>query len=160
MSDYRTCSVDGCDIAARCKGMCNKHYLRVYFYGRTELLPAKPDKEVLLAQVDKNGPIPEHRPDLGPCWLWTGAEHASGTTGYGWFRGKELAHRASYVIHVGPIPDGEQIDHLCRVRMCVRPEHLESVTPLVNFLRSEAPNAIAVRTGRCRRDHPLSGANL
>jgi hypothetical protein len=139
--------------------MCNKHYLRMYCYGRTDLLPIRTDQEVLLEQI-RQGEVPDHRPDLGPCWMWTGALHSGGRTGYGWFRGRALAHRASYEIHVGPIPSGEQVDHLCRVRLCVNPGHLESVTPRVNVLRSEAPNAVAVRTGRCRRGHPFSGRNL
>jgi hypothetical protein len=53
------------------------------------------------------------------------------------FQGKPvLAHRVSYEEFVGPIPDGHQVDHLCRVLACIRPDHLEAVTPAENIHRS------------------------
>jgi hypothetical protein len=63
------------------------------------------------------------------CWLWTGGT----SSGYGRIlrsgqRSMVYAHRWSYEFHVGPIPDGLVIDHLCRVRHCVNPDHLEPVT--------------------------------
>ena len=76
--------------------------------------------------------IPE--PNTG-CWLWFGAQ----TCGYGSFRidGKaHLAHRFSYQSFVGEIPEGLELDHLCRVRCCVNPEHLEPVTRMENLRRS------------------------
>lgn len=74
-------------------------------------------------------------PNTG-CWIWTG-----GIDRYGYgqttARGKtEGAHRASYETYVGPIPDGLQIDHLCRVRSCVNPDHLEAVTCAENVRRA------------------------
>lgn len=79
-------------------------------------------------QVDENG-----------CWLWTGA---TSPQGYGRFNAglredarNVLAHRWSYEHHVGPIPDGLDLDHLCRVRHCVNPEHLEPVTRQENVQR-------------------------
>lgn len=74
--------------------------------------------------------------DTGDCWLWTAA--ITKATGYGKFYDGErvvLAHRWSYENFIGPIPDGLQIDHLCRVRHCVRPSHLEPVTPRENLMR-------------------------
>lgn len=71
------------------------------------------------------------------CWLWTAAKQQNG---YGMF-GTEpsskvtTAHRYSYELHVGPIPEEMQIDHLCRVRACVNPAHLEVVTGLQNIRR-------------------------
>jgi hypothetical protein len=91
-------------------------------------------------KVNKNGPIPPDRPDLGPCWIWHGAI----TRGYGTFRiGKEvngtaLAHRLSYQWLVGPLPDGLELDHLCFVRCCVNPAHLEPVTHSINLERGMA----------------------
>lgn len=67
---------------------------------------------------------------------------------------KRPAHRASYELHKGPIPDGMQIDHLCRNPRCINPDHLEAVTPQENTLRGMAPNAIAVRNGACTKGHP------
>jgi hypothetical protein len=76
------------------------------------------------------------------CWLWTGM--TGGTKGeYGYFRAttratdpKVLAHRFAYELWVGPIPAGLEIDHLCKRRLCVRPDHLEAVTPAVNQQRN------------------------
>lgn len=73
----------------------------------------------------------------GACWIWTGARQ---TTGYGniLYLGKvRLAHRLVYEILRGPIPDGLDLDHLCRVRWCVNPDHLEPVTRSVNLKRGE-----------------------
>lgn len=90
----------------------------------------------LWAKVDKAGPVPEYRPDLGVCWLWTGATMPNGY-GNAW-NGSEVvgAHRAVYELVVGPIPEGMDLDHLCRVRNCVRPSHVEPVTRSENMVRS------------------------
>lgn len=89
------------------------------------------------AKVNKNGPLPDFAPHLGPCWLWTGATFPRG--GYGQFRGRAgktvRAHRFSYEFVIGPIPTGLQLDHLCRVHHCVNPAHLEPVTNRENILR-------------------------
>lgn len=88
-------------------------------------------------RTDLNGPVPEYRPDLGPCWLWSGALH----NGYGGFFAdgqRWRVHRWSYEFLVGPIPEGLHLDHLCRVRHCVNPAHLEPVTNQENIRRGEA----------------------
>lgn len=75
-----------------------------------------------------------------PCWIWTGSTIRSG---YGrlMYRGEQvLAHRRYYEHHVGPIPEGLTIDHLCRVRACVNPDHLEPVTNAENVRRGGIAN--------------------
>jgi hypothetical protein len=111
------------------------------------------------AKTDKNGPVPEYRPELGPCWLWTACISKKG---YGQFgRGKrvDIAHRVSYELEYGPIPDGLGIDHLCRVRHCVRPSHLEAVTSRVNSLRGFSPPARNARVTQCPSGHPYDLEN-
>lgn len=88
------------------------------------------------------------------CWLWTGAVSS---TGYGKFT-RHYAHRFSYELAKGPIPDGLTIDHLCRVPRCVNPDHLEAVTIGENMKRGTAPGAIVSRTNRCLRGHDMSDA--
>lgn len=102
------------------------------------------------------GPVPDERPELGPCWLWTGALHGE-RGGYGQFSldGRtRKAHQVSYEMAAGAIPEDRELDHLCRRPACVRPAHLEPVTRLVNFLRGDHPSAVAYRAGTCRRGHP------
>lgn len=71
----------------------------------------------------------------GPCWIW---QRAISGTGYGnaWVGGRVVrAHIVVYQRHKGSIPPGLELDHLCRVRSCVNPDHLEPVTHIVNVLR-------------------------
>ncbi len=92
------------------------------------------------------------------CWLWHGLTNKEG---YGRTKneGKSLiAHRAFYELLVGPIPEGLTLDHLCRVRNCVRPDHLEPVTSGENVLRGDGPCARNARKEFCVRGHPLSDA--
>jgi hypothetical protein len=93
------------------------------------------------------------------CWEWTGRTSASG---YGvvaiGHTEKRRAHRVMYELVVGPIPEGLQIDHLCRVRNCVNPDHLEPVTHAENLLRGMSPAMVAHRTGICQRGHSLEDA--
>ncbi len=92
------------------------------------------------------------------CWLWTGATAGRPGEEYGrcrWTGGvARPAHRIAYELAGGTIPEGLALDHLCRNRLCVRPDHLEPVSYRENMLRGESPAAIAHRAGRCRRGHP------
>jgi hypothetical protein len=93
------------------------------------------------------------------CWLWTGA--LSG--GYGHCRitldgasRARGAHRVAYELLVGPVPDGFELDHLCRVKHCVNPAHLEPVTHRENMLRGEVPAARQAKQTKCSYGHPIA----
>lgn len=73
---------------------------------------------------------------------------------------RKKAHQWSYIQAYGPVPDGLEIDHLCRNPACMNPKHLEAVTHRVNVLRSNAPTAQRARQTHCRHGHELSGDNL
>ena len=93
------------------------------------------------------------------CWIWMGNDK---TAGYGRFylnKKKELVHRVSYEVFKGHIPDGLTIDHLCRVRCCINPDHLQAVTFKENILRGTAPAAINARKKTCQNGHLLDEAN-
>jgi hypothetical protein len=109
--------------------------------------------------VDTNGPTPTCRPDLGPCWQW---KLKPTIWGYGRIvvcatpRKAMQAHRFSFEMLIGPVPDGLELDHLCRNRMCVKPTHLEPVPPQVNKLRGESPTARNARKTHCKYGHDFS----
>ena len=89
------------------------------------------------------------------CWIW---QATTTPNGYGQFRvdGRMVyAHRFAYELLVGPIPEGLELDHLCRVRNCVNPAHMEPVTHAENMRRG----AHALKT-HCPREHPYAGGNL
>ncbi len=129
------CSIPSCDKSHDAKGWCSAHYSRWRRSGD----PLRPSTaRRFWTKVDFTGPVPEYRPELGPCWLWEGAKNTQTWDAYGvaWIGGKLLvAHRYAYEFCVGPIPGGLQIDHLCRVRLCVNPWHNEPVTNRENVLR-------------------------
>ena len=92
------------------------------------------------------------------CWLWT----ASGVREYGCFYvdgGNVYAHRWAYEFCVGPIPEGLELDHLCRVSRCVNPDDLEIVTHRVNVLRGFGLTAANVRKTHCAQGHPFDAEN-
>lgn len=98
------------------------------------------------------------------CWLWTGPGDGLGygsfglKTDDGWRVVK--AHRFAYETMVGPIPAGLHIDHLCRVRHCVNPDHLEPVTLRENILRGVSPAARNALKTHCPKSHEYIGNNL
>lgn len=98
----------------------------------------------------------------GGCWIWKGGKFPNGYGGFYVVRdGKRktaMAHRWAYERLVGPIPDGLDLDHLCRVRDCVNPAHLEPVTRSVNLLRGD--RRTGPRKTHCVRGHLLGGDNL
>lgn len=95
--------------------------------------------------------------DKASCWEWTSAHDGQGGYGRFWMDGTSRpAHRVAYELAVGPIPDGMQLDHLCRNRRCVNPSHLEPVTARENRRR-----AVAAMTpvSECPQGHPYDLTN-
>ncbi|MFI1942236.1 HNH endonuclease signature motif containing protein [Streptomyces purpureus] len=95
----------------------------------------------------------------GACWLWTKALDRHGYAEIKIDRRHYLAHRVSYELFVGPIPPGLVIDHLCRVRSCLNPAHLEPVTNRENVLRGEGLAAQNAAKAHCPQGHPYDEAN-
>lgn len=120
---------------------------------RGVLPDAKPETR-FMAQV---------REDENGCWLWTGPRKRSPNgVQYGCTRheGRTVAaHRLAWELFRGPIPEGLQIDHLCRVTRCVNPDHLEPVTPRENVLRGEGVAAVNARKTECIRGHAFTPEN-
>lgn len=115
------------------------------------------------AKVDKNGPVPQHAPELGPCWVWTASLFRKG---YGQFnldsRGPKrscYAHRVAYYLVKGPIPENLELDHLCRNHRCVNPEHLEPVTRQTHNSRGQSPSAKNAAKTCCLHGHPYDLIN-
>jgi len=100
--------------------------------------------------------FPDYVNVVGDCWLWRGLVDRKG---YGrvTYRGRSgcQAHRVAYEMLVGPIPDGLELDHLCRVHACINPEHLEPVTQQENRRRSPL-----IRPSHCQRGHELTDADF
>lgn len=96
------------------------------------------------------------------CWDWTGALKANG---YGQMLihrdgryCKVHVHRFAYELLVGPIPEGLDLDHLCRNRKCVNPAHLEPVTRRENILRGQHRNILSHHANTCKHGHSLLDA--
>lgn len=142
------CSIEGCIRPVKARGWCQTHYARFRRYGdplHLERLRIDDPLESFLARVEKTE----------GCWIWQGTVMANG---YGTGTGG-LAHRWAWELFRGPIPEGLQIDHLCRVTRCVNPDHLEPVTAKVNNARSESPSAIAGRRSHCAEGHEYTEEN-
>lgn len=144
-----SCELDGCGRDHYIGGFCRVHHERWQRHGSTDD-PRPTTPERFWSKVDTS--------DRDGCWLW---EANLSVGGYGQFHddGQVYAHRWAYGHLVGPIPDGLEIDHLCRVRRCVNPSHLEPVTTRENGLRGEGIAAVNARKRECVNGHPYDEAN-
>ena len=103
--------------------------------------------------------LEQHIERTPTCWIWAGSRDRGG---YGMLRidrVRHWAHRLAYEEWVGAIPDGLEIDHLCRRHDCVNPKHLEPVTHRENMRRGISPAAHALRFDRCIHGHEFDDAN-
>lgn len=151
--DYErpACAVVGCERPSRSGGWCKAHYARWWRHGDTDAL--------ILMGVDPVERFWSHvEKQPNGCWHWTAGRL---DCGYGTFYDgrKCLAHRWSYEHFVGPIPPGLEIDHLCRVRRCVNPSHLEPVTHRENALRGVGAATFNALKTHCIWGHEFTVEN-
>jgi hypothetical protein len=93
------------------------------------------------------------------CWLWKGYKMASGYGRFGFNYKTLYAHRFSYELIKGDIPKGMVIDHLCKNRGCVNPDHMEVVTQRENLLRGDGFPALEAKQTHCIKGHLFSKEN-
>lgn len=160
----KTCTFDACTRPYLARGLCIKHYSqakcgKIPFGARTARGPqARPLLERLYANINKNGPVPAAKPELGACWVWLGSlSHGYGQISLGKHNGKpRRTHRIMYEATHGTIPPNLELDHLCRNRACCNPAHLEAVTTRENNLRSEGMSGRNARKTHCLRGHAFT----
>ena len=149
------CSIAGCGRPIHTRGWCKRHYIRWWRHGHPEaggLTPGTSLRDNFNQKFRK-----ESRGYLTPCWTWTAYANKGG---YGVFAAlahygrSVLAHRFIFEHLYGSVPDGLDLDHLCRTRNCVNPDHLEVVTRQENLLRGTY-----ARITHCPQGHPYDVEN-
>jgi hypothetical protein len=132
------CEVEGCDAKPIAKRMCQPHYdlmRRWGTLGPREKRKRKPRS----VPFDREGAFwSKVYYSWAGCWLWTGSigRNGYGRVGMGPGKSPGMAHRVAWEFTNGPIPRGLVLDHLCRVKACVRPDHLEPVSQALNLERA------------------------
>lgn len=147
-----TCSL--CDKKIMARGWCSQHYSIWNRHGD----PLWEPPSLYQRFWDKVNITDD-------CWEWTASLRG---TGYGAFSVPRPqggfthigAHQFSYWLCVGDVPAGYELDHLCRNRKCVNPQHLEAVPHRLNMLRSTSPVADNALKTHCPQGHPYAGENL
>lgn len=136
------CSV--CGKKAVSYGFCSKHVARWRRYGdpliTQRVMEDSPER--FWKKVNKNGPLPGFdtlAADTGPCWVWTTLPKPGRYTSINTGGRTRAGHIVSWEYANGPVPEGLELDHLCRNRGCVNPDHLEAVTRRINILRGDLP---------------------
>lgn len=145
-----TCTLPDCNRAHFARGWCFMHYKRWRKHG-DPTITLRPEltlsfEERFWSKVEKTE----------SCWLWIAYLNAKGYGVASVAGTARLAHRIAYELTVGAVPEGLQLDHLCRTRRCVRPDHLEPVTNKENQRRG----ATGILLTHCRHGHPYVPENV
>lgn len=144
------CQVSTCDRPSLARGWCNMHYRRWKKTGNPLKSRRLPWPENLLRRLMF---MPTG------CIEFTGFRTRDGYGRVAKGSRRPSAHRAAYELLVGQIPEGMELDHLCRNPSCVNPGHLEPVTPRENTLRSDNPAALNARKTHCKQGHEFTDEN-
>ncbi len=136
------CTVEGCDMPIKARSWCDTHWARWKRTGSPTGSTAKSPLERLMGFVEPTD----------TCWEWRGLKDEHGYGRFSFNGRLRQAHRVSYVLLVGSIPKGLQLDHLCRNKGCVNPKHLEPVTHGENLRRGNNRNRVKTH---CVHGHPF-----
>lgn len=149
MEATRACSDPSCDRPAHTRGMCSMHYQRAVRAG----LPLGQWRTLETRLWARLVEAPSG------CWEWQGAT----SSGYGTIRydGRtQYVHRVTWQELRSEIPDGLELDHLCKNTRCANPWHLDPVTSAVNLARSTNPASTHRRAATCKNGHPKTTENV
>ena len=130
------CSLNACDNPSRTRGYCARHYRRLIRSGTPDF---PTDEDRFWNSIEKTE---------SSCWIW---QKSCFPSGYAQFKAQKKnwrAHRYAYELIKGKIPEGLTLDHLCRVKNCVNPDHLEAVSFEENNKR--VPKDIICQRGHVR----------
>ncbi len=125
------CAIDGCEQRVRVKihGLCGRHYKRLTRHG-DPTAGAAYAHEPIESRIRRFS-----RENESGRWIWRLALNANGYGIIGVANRSKLAHRASFEAFIGPVPEGLELDHVCKTKACVNPAHLEAVTRSENVRR-------------------------
>lgn len=149
----RTCTVDGCGKAHIARGFCTGHYQRWQRHGGPMSTPVQ--SRIVGTPAARFWPKVNTQ---GVCWEWTAGKYADGYGQFNTGQGKTAAHRWAWEYLIGPVPEGTELDHLCRNVACVNPDHLEPVTHGENVRRGAASLRRRSQTS-CAQGHPYDAEN-
>lgn len=146
------CSIDGCEKRVFARTWCSMHYARWKVHGDPLTVTRiwNDDRRRILSKVTVTD---------ADCWEWGGYLDEKG---YGRLVVKKTtayAHRVLWELERGPVPDGRELDHLCRNPACVNPDHLEPVTHQENIRRGVGPTAENAAKTHCKYGHPFDAEN-
>jgi hypothetical protein len=143
------CHADGCERPIDYRGQwCAKHYQRALKWGDPTIT-----RTPLRGITDPAAFLAEKSATDGECVIWLGKPRESGYC-VATFRGEQWRiHRLAYQTFVGPLDPELTVDHLCKRRACIRPDHLEQVTAGENALRGDGPPAQHARRTHCINGH-------